>query len=182
MKTKGPVYVLSDATAETAERVLRAALIQFRGVDPRLRIFSMIRKNEQIERALQLAADDGALVVHTIVNADQRLFLGRTATKLGLLTVDVIGHMMSQLSRFLEEAPVEQPGVPQLTEEYFRRIEAVEFALKADDGRAPWLLKEADVVLVGVRVQQPEGVKDLGHIVGSTTRCQDLPPFCLQEP
>ena len=69
------LYVLSDATAETAERVLRAALIQFREARPQIRIFSLLRKDEQIEDALKQALHDRALVVYTIVNPEQRELL-----------------------------------------------------------------------------------------------------------
>lgn len=144
------LYVLSDATAETAERVLRAALIQFRDVRPQMRIFSLLRRDEQIEDALRLAALDRALVVYTIVNPEQRELLEARAKVFQLSTVDLIGHLMGRLSEFLEAEPTGRPGQGQLNQAYFDRIEAVEFAVKHDDGQAAQGLGLADVVLVGL--------------------------------
>lgn len=144
------LYVLSDATAETAERVLRAALIQFRDARPQIRIFSLLRKDEQIEEALRQAALDRALVVYTIVNPEQRDLLESRARVYQLATVDLIGHLMGRLADFLEAEPTGRPGQGQLNQAYFERIEAVEFAVKHDDGQAAQGLGHADVVLVGL--------------------------------
>src|SRR5690606_9621196 len=99
------IYVISDATAETAERVLRAALIQFREARPQIRIFSLLRKDEQLEDALKQAAVDGALVVYTIVNPEQRELLEARARVFKLQTVDLIGHLMGRLADYLGAEP-----------------------------------------------------------------------------
>jgi regulator of PEP synthase PpsR (kinase-PPPase family) len=144
------IFVISDATAETAERVLRAALVQFREVKPQIRIFSLVRKDEQVEEALRLAAELQALVVYTLVNPEQRDMLEARARLFHLETVDLIGHLMGRLTTFLSSAPVGRPGIGQLTQTYFERIEAVEFAVKHDDGQSAQGLHLADIVLVGL--------------------------------
>jgi len=144
------IFVISDATAETAERVLRAALVQFRDVRPQIRVFSLVRKDEQVEEALRLAATANALVLYTLVNPEQRNMLEARARLFQLETVDLIGHLMGRLTDFLSVEPVGRPGIGQLTQTYFERIEAVEFAVKHDDGQAAQGLKHADVVLVGL--------------------------------
>ncbi len=144
------IYVLSDATAETAERVLRAALIQFRDARPQIRIFSLLRRDEQIEDALKQAAVDRALVVYTIVNPEQREMLEARAIAYALPTVDLIAHLMGRLAEFLHAEPAGRPGLGQLNQAYFERIEAVEFAVKHDDGQAAQGLHAADIVLVGL--------------------------------
>lgn len=144
------IFVISDATAETAERVLRAALVQFRDVRPVIRIFSLVRKDEQVEEALRLAALDQALVLHTLVNPEQRNMLEARARLFHLETVDLIGHLMGRLTDFLRTTPMGRPGIGQLTQSYFERIEAVEFAVKHDDGQSAQGLHSADMVLVGL--------------------------------
>lgn len=144
------IYVVSDATAETAERTLRAALIQFRGVDPDIRIFSMVRGGERLGEILDEAAERGAMVLYTIVDPSQREVLLSRADELGLTAVDLIGHLMHQLAAFFEAPPTGRPGIPRLTADYFRRIEAMEFAVKHDDGQATRHLHLADIVLVGI--------------------------------
>lgn len=152
MSTHRPaIYVLSDATAETADRVLRAALIQFESAaQPDVRIYSLLRRDEQIEEALRDAARVGALVIYTVVNPTQRERLEAHARQLGLETIDLIGQLMGRLGAFLGATPTGTPGLPKLNEAYFDRIEAVEFAVKHDDGQAVQGLHHADIVLVGL--------------------------------
>ena len=109
---RGSIYVLSDATAETAERVLRAALIQFREARPDVRIFSLLRKDEQIEDAVRQAAVANALVIYTIVNHEQRELLEARAQVFQLQTVDLIGTLMRSLSGYLGTTPAGRPGLP----------------------------------------------------------------------
>jgi len=144
------IYVVSDATAETAERVLRAALIQFDDFTPKVRVFSLVRRDQEVEEILTRAAGAGALIVHTLVNPEQRALLEKRAKELGLETCDLIGQLMGRLASFLQAAPAGRPGLPRLNEEYFRRIEAVEFAVKHDDGQSSQGLFQADIVLVGL--------------------------------
>jgi hypothetical protein len=150
VEQKKVIYVLSDATAETAERVLRAGLIQFRDVAPEVRIFSLLRKDEQIDEALKEAAVVGALVIYTFVNPEQRERLEARAAVYKVDTIDLIGHLMGRLATYLNATPTGRPGLPQLNQEYFDRIEAVEFAVKHDDGQAAQGLHAADIVLVGL--------------------------------
>jgi regulator of PEP synthase PpsR (kinase-PPPase family) len=144
------IYVVSDATAETAERTVRAALIQFRGVDPDIRVFSLVRTDERLDEILCAAAKAEALVLYTIVHPGQRELLRRRAEELKIMTVDLIGQLMAQLASFFGRMPAGRPGIPRLTDDYFRRIEAVEFAVKHDDGQSVRQLHEADIVLVGI--------------------------------
>ncbi|MFT7582443.1 MAG: regulator of PEP synthase PpsR (kinase-PPPase family) [Myxococcota bacterium] len=144
------IYIISDATAETAERVLRAALIQFKGVAPEIRIFSLLRKDELIDEALKQAALARALVIYTMVNPAQRARLEGKAKLYQLETVDLIGQLMGRLTQFLGAEPTGNPGLPSLNKDYFDRIEAVEFAVKHDDGQAAKGLKDADLILVGL--------------------------------
>ncbi len=144
------LFVLSDSTAETADRVLRAALIQFQGVEADVRIFSMVRRDEDLDAIVRAAAAEDALVVYTLVNPDQRQRIAEQALEHGVATVDIIGQLMTRLTSFFGEAPVGRPGHGRLTDEYFRRIEAVEFSVQHDDGKGPSGLREADIVLVGL--------------------------------
>ena len=144
------IFVVSDATAETAERTVRAALVQFRGAETQLRVFSLVRDDTRIAEIAQLAAEQGALLVYTFVNPEQRALIASRAEALGLATVDLIEPLMTQLTMLLQADPVGRPGVPRLTEAYFKRIEAVEFAVKHDDGQSMNKLAEAQIILVGI--------------------------------
>ena len=144
------LIVVSDATAETAERVLRAALVQFQDLEVETRIFSSVRTDAQLDDVFDYAAGRHAMIVHTLVNPNQRQALLDVASVHGVPVVDLISELMGRLSSFLSETPRGVPGIPRLTEKYFRRIEAVEFAVKHDDGQAIQGLAEADIILVGL--------------------------------
>ena len=144
------IYVVSDATAETAERVLRAALMQFGGIKPDLRVFSMVRSRDDLLEIMELAHQRSALVLYTIVDNEAREFMTRSGEELGVPVVDLIGQLMAQLGAFLNRSPAGEPGIPRLTPDYFRRIEAVEFTIKHDDGQMTGDLDQADIVLVGI--------------------------------
>lgn len=91
------------------------------------------------------------MIVFTIVIEELKLYLLNKATNYGVKTVDIMGPMMAALQDFYQTPPKMKPGlVRQLDEEYFRRVEAIEFAVKYDDGRDPRGVLKADVILVGV--------------------------------
>src|SRR5690606_24538409 len=92
-----------------------------------------------------------AMVVYTLVNPTLRDVLYNEILAAGLEGVDLIGSLMMKLANFLDLEPAGTPGLLyQIGEEYFKRIEAVEFAVKNDDGQEPRNLPKADLVLVGI--------------------------------
>jgi regulator of PEP synthase PpsR (kinase-PPPase family) len=147
MKT---VMIISDATGETAERMVRAATLQF-SEPVQIRLHSRVRLESELEQILEKAAELRALVVFTVVNAEERELINKLVERYNLETVDLIGALISKLAMFLGSAPAGVPGLlHSITDDYFRRIEAVEFAVKNDDGAEPRNLPKADLVLVGI--------------------------------
>jgi regulator of PEP synthase PpsR (kinase-PPPase family) len=145
------IYVISDSTGETGAKVVQAALLQFRHEQVRLRILSNMRDPEALDEAIDRAAAEGALVVYTLVNTDQRAAVLNRAAQYGVQAVDLMGSLMARIGNWLHEAPVAKPGLlHRLDDEYFRRIEALEFTVKNDDGQLPKNLVLADIVVVGV--------------------------------
>ncbi len=145
------VYLLSDATGETVENIVSAALTQFRGKAVRMKRISNVRTKTQVYEALDEALDHRALVVYTIVNRELAQLVHDECDSLGLLNIDLITPLLMRLSEFFGRSPKETPGLLHgMDEEYFRRIEAVEFTVKHDDGQEPRHLPKADIVLVGV--------------------------------
>lgn len=144
------IFVVSDGTGDTADRVTRAALRQF---EPRVavHVFSNITEPAQLERILKQAALQQAFVVTSLVTTEQRELAISLAKAYRIYQIDVIGNVIGELSSWFGEAPVGTPGLMHRTDaDYFRRIEAVEFTVKVDDGKEPRMLEKADIVLVGV--------------------------------
>jgi regulator of PEP synthase PpsR (kinase-PPPase family) len=145
------IFLVSDGTGETAEKVLRAALLQFPHQDVRMKMFMRIRRESEVRDIVIKAQESGALLVFTVVNREQRELLHRLTYELNVESVDLIGSLIGKLSGFLSSQPSGTPGLMHsISEEYFRRIEGVEFAVRNDDGREPRNLKYADLVLVGI--------------------------------
>lgn len=150
---EGPRYidVLSDSTGETAEKVVRAALLQFPQAGVQIRLHTRVRTKEVARPVLERAARERSLLVFTVVSPELREFVHGMTAELKVDSIDVIGSLIGKLSTFLDREPINLPSAMlPLSEEYFRRIEAVEFAVKSDDGKEPRNFKKADLVLVGV--------------------------------
>jgi regulator of PEP synthase PpsR (kinase-PPPase family) len=147
MKT---VMIISDATGETAERMVRAATLQF-SEPVQIRLFSRVRLESELEQILEKAAELKALVVFTVVNPEERDLIAKLVEKFNIEIVDLMGALISKLAGYLGGPPAGVPGLlHSITDDYFRRIEAVEFAVKNDDGAEPRNLPKADLVLVGI--------------------------------
>ena len=145
------IYALSDSIGETAELVARATASQFD-----LGRFDIIRvpyinSVRQIEEILQAAALSRSVVCHTLVSPALRAAMADLAKNYNVHTIDIMGPMIEAVQQATGLTPRLQPGLMhKLDQEYFRRVEAVEFAVKYDDGKNPWGIPKADVVLVGV--------------------------------
>ncbi len=145
------IFVVSDSTGETAERVVRAALLQFPQQRVRIRLFTRVRDPDAVADVLQKASDAGAMVVFTLVSPDLREYFHEIAAREHVEAVDVIGQLIHKVGTYLDETPLNRPTATlPLSEEYFRRVEAIEFAVKSDDGKEPRNLRKADLVLTGV--------------------------------
>lgn len=150
-KKTAKIYVCSDAVGETAEAVVGATIRQFSNNHMKIKRFSHIENAEEIERIVDEVAENGGFIAYTLVQPDLRLKMKQESIFKEVRAVDVMGPMMQAYIDTFNDAPKLDPGQRQvLDEEYFKRIEAVEFAVKYDDGKDFRGLTLADVVLIGV--------------------------------
>jgi hypothetical protein len=148
---KKVIYLVGEGTGETISRIARASLVQFNRENVEVKTFFLVTDKKYIARIVKQAADDRALIAFSIIQTDLRDFLIQETEHEGIKAIDVIGDFIVQLSIFLKEKPMAIPGRQYiLDEEYFRRIEAINFSVKHDDGKLPQGLKLADLVLVGL--------------------------------
>ncbi len=146
-----PLFIVSDGTGETAERVVRAALRQFQGHIVHVRTYPHVSRPEDLEILFRRAARKEALVVSTLVTPEMRAAAVAYARDHDVLYADLLGPLMHRMEGFLDQPAVGVAGLMhQADERYFLRVEAVEFTVKADDGKEPRMLRHADLVLVGV--------------------------------
>lgn len=145
------VFILADGTGETAEKVANAALTQFRGIDVATQTFTRVRSKFEIRELMERAHRERAFVVYTVIDPEHRDLIQSTARELNIECADLIGGLVLKLTTYFGSQPLLTPGIQhQLDAEYFRRIEAVEFAVKSDDGQSPQNLHRADMVLIGL--------------------------------
>lgn len=152
MTSSNPViYVVSDALGETAEFVSRAAAAQFSGVRTRIRRVPYVRDESHLDEIMEEALYEKAILVYTLVLQELRLYLEQKAIEKGLQIIDILGPLIDALSKQTGLDPSHIPNIThRLDEQYFRKVEAVDFAVKYDDGRDLRGALYADVVIIGV--------------------------------
>lgn len=145
-----PIFVVSDATGETAEKICQAALSQFSQDKTVLARRHYIRSEAQIQEVLQEAKSRQGLIIFTFVSESLRLKMREEALQSGLLAVDLLGPLLTAMSHFLKSRPRSEPGrLHRIDTDYFSRVEAVQFTVKHDDGQSIQGVIQADIVLVG---------------------------------
>jgi regulator of PEP synthase PpsR (kinase-PPPase family) len=176
------VFAVSDATGGTAEAAAKAALAQFASAEEgRTRLFSHVLDRRAVETVLAAAQLQGALVVYTIVEPDLRAHMKAVAEDMDVPAVDLLGPLVNRLAQHLDRAPLAVPGLGHTTDaEYFRRIDAVEFTVRNDDGKEPRNLKRADIVFVGIsrsgKTPLSHFVAQRGYKVANVPIVLDVPP------
>ncbi len=151
MNAKPLVYVLSDSVGETAELVIKAGLSQFNNGNYELQRIPYVENKKIIDESIQLAIEKQAIIGFTIVDPTLRQYLNEQARKMHVEAIDIMGPMLSAMERVFDKTPRLEPGlVHQLDEDYFKRVEAIEFAVKYDDGRDARGIARADIILIGV--------------------------------
>jgi len=150
-EAKQVITVVSDSVGETAETVVRAALRQFNAHQVRIKRHGHVKTEEEIRAIMEDTAIHGGFVAYTLVQPELREMMKEEAVRLNVRTVDIMGPMMQAFVDTFNDLPKREPGLlHRLDEDYFRRVEAVEFAVKCDDGRDTSAMLKADIVLVGV--------------------------------
>ncbi|MCB1783528.1 MAG: kinase/pyrophosphorylase [Alphaproteobacteria bacterium] len=145
------IHLVSDATGTTLLGLSRACLAQFEGIEPNQKFWPLVRTERQLERVIQRIDENPGPVVFTFVNERMRRRLQDHCDHLGVPCVAVLDPIIHTLSGYLGRHAKGVPGLQHVMDDaYFKRVSAIEFAMRFDDGKNLKGLAEADVVLVGV--------------------------------
>ncbi len=145
------VFTLSDSSGETAEAVSKAALAQFPDKKVQLYRLARVSSAEELNTVINEISPDKALIAYTLVRQDLREALEAAASRCNIPTIDLLGPLIGKVAQVTDILPLSQAGrLHLLDESYYKRIEAIDFAIRYDDGKNPNGLTEADVVLIGV--------------------------------
>lgn len=144
------VYLVSDSTGETVSGISRAAFAHFENIEVEEHLWSLVRTKGQIDKlALRLQKNKG-IVLYTLANNELQEYLREVCAKLQVLAIPVLAGVVSTLSSFLGIKAITQPGRQHLmNEEYFSRINAINFSLAHDDGLSNFDINDADIILIG---------------------------------
>lgn len=145
------VYIISDSLGETGYSLATAAAVQFPKVKFNYRRFPLTRTKEKLQQVLNQAENDNALIVHTFVNPNFSAYVNEFGEKHDLTILDGMSNLIHAMQEKSGDQPLGQPGRNhKLNQTYFKRIDALEFAVTYDDGKDPAGFLKADVVLLGI--------------------------------
>lgn len=149
---KGTIYIISDGTGETAATMIRAALVQYQDADISIVRSKNVRTEAQVESVVADAFENQGIIIHTVVSTQLRLAIQEQAVAKGLLSVDLIGPLLQTLDQYFGGKPGDKSvGILRMVDDrYFKRIEAIEYTVKHDDGKSLAELNDADIILVGI--------------------------------
>ncbi len=145
------IHLVSDSTGETVSSVARAAIAQFDDVEPDEMSWTLVRTKSQMEKVIAQIRQNPGAVMYTLVDNNLRDTLKMECARLGLPCIAVLSTVVAELSAYLGLETHALPGRQhELNEDYFTRVDAINYALAHDDGQGHWELEQADIVLVGV--------------------------------
>jgi len=145
------IFIVSDGTGRTAEQILMAAMTQFPKVNAEILLKQEIRSEEQINEIVQEVAASKGIIIHTLVSESIRENMLRITRVHNVDAIDLMGPLLSRLSHHLANSPTGEPGLFfSLNKEYFKRIDAMQFAFTHDDGQRTYDYERAEILLVGV--------------------------------
>lgn len=145
------IYAISDSIGETAQQVALAAASQFKGEVEVIRL-PYVNTLEDVEEVMsEVMSEKDKMIVSTIITVNVREYLTQKCIEKNISVVNVLGPILNVASSILNKMPDNNPGAMWKTDEvYFKRIEAMEFAMQYDDSKDYRGLKNADVILVGL--------------------------------
>lgn len=145
------VFTLSDSSGETAENVTRAALSQFPEGCVHLERLPSVKSVEELKEVLAEISTQKSLIAYTLVNSELKMALEAESAQGNIPVIDLLGPFITTVAKLTGVNSLSQPGrLHLLDESYFRRINAIDFAIRYDDGKNHDGLQLADVVLTGV--------------------------------
>ena len=146
------IYLISDSTGETLDRVFLAIKAQFKNIEYDVKSYFFTRTENQVIKIMEEAKKkNNAIILYTIVDSTLAKFLANEGDKKKIPCFSVLGNLILNFSKLLNQKASHIPsGQHALNEEYYERIEAIQFTIAHDDGNLVEDINKADVILLGV--------------------------------
>ena len=152
MSSTYKIYLISDSTGETLDRIFTAIKAQFKNIDYKINTFSFTRTENQILKILSDAElNDNSIILYSIVDSSLAKYLANTSEDKKIPCFGVLGDLILSFSKLLnQEASHEPSGQYALNDEYYKRIAAIQFTMNHDDGNLVKTINKSDIILLGV--------------------------------
>ena len=146
------IYLISDSTGETLDRIFLALKAQFKNIEYKIHSYSFTRTENQIFKILEDAKNnENSVILYTIVDNNLAKYLANVSNKKKIPCFGVLGNLILNFSKILNQKASHEPsGQHVLNEEYYERIEAIQFTMNHDDGNLVNEIDKSDIVLIGV--------------------------------
>ena len=146
------IYLISDSTGETLDRIFLALKAQFLNIEYKVHSYSFTRTENQILKILDDAEkNSNAIILYTIVDNNLAKYLANVSENKKIPCFGVLGNLILNFSKILNQKATHEPsGQHILNEEYYDRIEAIQFTMNHDDGNLINEIDKSDIILVGV--------------------------------
>ena len=146
------IYLISDSTGETLDRIFTAIKAQFKNIDYKIHTYSFTRTENQIVKILSNAQENkNSIILYSIVDSGLAKHLAKTSEEKKIPCFGVLGDLILSFSKLLNQKASHQPsGQYTLNDEYYKRIEAIQFTMNHDDGNLVKDIKKSDIILLGV--------------------------------
>ena len=152
MSNSYQIYLISDSTGETLDRIFLALKAQFKNIDYKVHSYSFTRTENQILKILEDAKkNENSVILYTIVDNNLAKYLGNVSDEKKIPCFGVLGNLILNFSKILNQKASHEPsGQHELNDEYYERIEAIQFTMSHDDGNLLDDIENSDIILVGV--------------------------------
>ena len=146
------IYLISDSTGETLDRIFLALKAQFLNIEYKVHSYSFTRTENQILKILEDAKkNENSIILYTIVDNNLAKYLANASEDKNIPCFGVLGNLILNFSKILNQKATHEPsGQHILNEEYYDRIEAIQFTMNHDDGNLINEVDKSDIILVGV--------------------------------
>ncbi len=146
------IYLISDSTGETLDRIFLALKAQFLNIEYKVHSYSFTRTENQILKILDDAKkNENSIILYTIVDNSLAKYLANVSEDKNIPCFGVLGNLILNFSKILNQKATHEPsGQHILNEEYYDRIEAIQFTMNHDDGNLINEVDKSDIILVGV--------------------------------
>ena len=152
MSNSYQIYLISDSTGETLDRIFLAIKAQFQNINYKIHTYSFTRTENQTLKILNDAEkNNNSIILYSIVDSNLAKYLARISDEKKIPCFGVLGDLILSFSKLLNQKASHQPsGQYALNDEYYKRIEAIQFTMNHDDGNLLKEIKKSDIILLGV--------------------------------